>query len=217
MTSRRTRERLRQRLQARGIRHPEVLELIGRLPRHLFVDEALASRAYEDIALPLMQGQTISQPYIVARMTEALLDRGRPRKVLEIGTGSGYQTAILAQLAEEVYTIEQLPDLYERARVRLRHLRQDNVRFRLGDGYRGWPEQAPFDAILVTAAPPEIPPMLYAQLASEGQMVIPVGAPGAQQLLLIQKTPQGMHRQVLEPVSFVPLVPAPSSWPAPGR
>lgn len=210
MTSQRTRERLRKRLQARGIRNPQVLELIGRVPRHLFVDEALASRAYEDIALPLMHGQTISQPYIVARMTEALLEEGRLRKVLEIGTGSGYQTAILAQLVDEVFSIEQHPELYQRAQNLLAQLNIENVHLRLGDGHLGWQEQAPFDGILVTAAPTEIPPLLYEQLAFEGRMVIPVGSPGAQRLLLIKKNLE-MHSRFLEPVSFVPLIPIQSS------
>jgi protein-L-isoaspartate(D-aspartate) O-methyltransferase len=207
MTSWRTRERLCKRLQARGIHNQQVLESIGNVPRHLFVDEALASRAYEDIALPLMHGQTISQPYIVARMTEALLEEGRLRKVLEIGTGSGYQTAILAQLVDEVFSIEQQPELHQRAHKRLAQLNIENVRLRLGDGYLGWREQAPFDGILITAAPSTIPPLLYEQLALAGRMVVPVGTSGAQQLLLIKKTLQEMEIRFLEPVSFVPLIP----------
>jgi len=206
MTSQRTRERLAKRLEERGIQDPAVLRQIRDVPRHLFVDEALSSRAYEDTALPIGQGQTISQPFVVARMTEALRQGERLGRVLEVGTGCGYQTAILAQLADEVYSIERIGVLLEAARQRLRELRISNVRFRHGDGYAGWPENAPFDAILVAAAPAEVPPALLEQLAPGGRMVIPVGQSGMQQLRLIERTEEGLEGQVLDMVSFVPLV-----------
>ena len=206
MTSQRTRERLAKRLEERGIQDPAVLRQIRDVPRHLFVDEALSSRAYEDTALPIGQGQTISQPFVVARMTEALRQGERLGRVLEVGTGCGYQTAILAQLADEVYSIERIGVLLEAARQRLRELRISNVRFRHGDGYAGWPENAPFDAILVAAAPAEVPPALLEQLAPGGRMVIPVGQSGMQQLRLIERTDEGLEEAVLDMVSFVPLV-----------
>ena len=206
MTSRRTRERLIQRLREEGISDPRILEVIRNTPRHVFVDEALASRSYEDTALPIGHGQTISQPYIVARMTEALLAGGVPSKVLEIGTGSGYQTAILAQLAPKVYSIERIDALLRQARNRLRVLGLRNVRFKHGDGSQGWPEHAPYDGIMVTAAPSAMPSVLLAQLDVGGRMVIPVGVQsGAQQLLLIKRTPEGYEQRLLERVSFVPL------------
>ncbi len=206
MTSQRTRERLAKRLEERGIRDPAVLQQIRDVPRHLFVDEALSSRAYEDTALPIGQGQTISQPFVVARMTEALRQGERLGRVLEVGTGCGYQTAILAQLADEVYSIERIGALLEAARQRLRELRISNVRFRHGDGYAGWPENGPFDGILVAAAPAEVPPALLDQLAPGGRMVIPVGQSGMQQLRLIERTDEGLEEAVLDMVSFVPLV-----------
>ena len=206
MTSQRTRERLIQRLREEGISDPRILEVIRNTPRHLFVDEALASRSYEDTALPIGHGQTISQPYIVARMTEALLTGGVPSKVLEIGTGSGYQTAILAQLVSKVYSIERIDVLLRQARNRLRALGLRNVRFKHGDGGQGWPEHAPYEGIMVTAAPSAMPPALLAQLDVGGRMVIPVGVQsGAQQLLLIKRTPEGYEQRLLERVSFVPL------------
>lgn len=206
MTSQRTRERLAKRLEERGIRDPAVLQQIRDVPRHLFVDEALSSRAYEDTALPIGQGQTISQPFVVARMTEALRQGERLGRVLEVGTGCGYQTAILAQLSDEVYSIERIGALLEAARQRLRELRISNVRFRHGDGYAGWPENGPFDGILVAAAPAEVPPALLDQLAPGGRMVIPVGQSGMQQLRLIERTDEGLEEAVLDMVSFVPLV-----------
>lgn len=206
MTSRRTRERLASRLEARGIRDRAVLQQIRDVPRHVFVDEALSSRAYEDTALPIGYGQTISQPFVVARMTEALRQGEPLGRVLEVGTGCGYQTAILAQLADEVYSIERMGVLLEMARRRLRELGVTNVRFRHGDGYAGWPEKAPFDGILVAAAPAEMPQTLLDQLAPGGRMVIPVGYGGMQQLHLIERTDQGFEEQVLDAVSFVPLV-----------
>ncbi len=207
MTSQRTRDRLADRLQAKGIDDRRVLHAIRRTPRHLFVDEALSSRAYEDIALPIGHRQTISQPFIVARMTEARLANGDPSKVLEIGTGSGYQAALLAHLVEEVYTVERIRELSMLARSRMRKLGIKNVRFRVSDGSWGWEEFAPFDAIMVTAAPEEIPPTLLAQLAKGGRMVVPVGLEsGVQQLLSITRTGDRYEQETLEAVSFVPLV-----------
>ncbi len=210
MTSQRTRDRLAERLQAKGIIDHRVLAAIRRTPRHLFVDEALGSRAYEDIALPIGHRQTISQPYIVALMTEALLARGELRKVLEIGTGSGYQAAVLAQMVEQVYTVERIRELSMQARVRMRKLGVKNVHFKLADGTWGWPEHAPFDAIMVTAAPQEIPDALLQQLAIGGRMIIPVGREtGLQELLLVTRTAERYTRESLEAVSFVPLVQGP--------
>ena len=206
MTSPRTRERLIERLSREGIKDPEVLEAIRAVPRHLLVDEALASRAYEDTALPIGYGQTISQPFIVARMTEALRAGKRLNKVLEVGTGSGYQTAVLARTVEKVYSIERLEPLLKDARSRLLRLGIRNVQFKLGDGSLGWPEQAPYDGILVTAAAATVPPALLEQLAPEGRLVIPVGSGMAQELLLVQRGPGGYARERLELVSFVPLV-----------
>ena len=207
MTSARTRERLVTRLREQGIRDAAVLNLIRSTPRHLFVDEALASRAYEDTALPIGFGQTISQPYIVARMTAALLAEGVPEKVLEVGTGCGYQTLILAALVKQVYTVERLALLQQRARQILSALKIRNVRFRHADGGWGWAQHAPYDGILVTAAPAEVPPALLEQLAVGGRMVIPVGGQSSQELLLITRR-DAAHcaREVLDRVSFVPLV-----------
>lgn len=207
MTSRRTRERLVQRLRQQGIHDERVLTAMLKVPRHLFVEEALAHRAYEDCALPIGYGQTISQPFIVAVMTQALLAGGNPpRKLLEIGTGSGYQTAVLAELALAVYTVERLEPLYKLAHRRLRELGYRNVRFRLGDGAEGWAEQAPYDGILVAAAPTEVPEPLLAQLAIGGTLVIPVGGPAMQELLVIRRTHKGCVRERLDMVHFVPLV-----------
>ncbi|MGH9466510.1 MAG: protein-L-isoaspartate(D-aspartate) O-methyltransferase [Terriglobales bacterium] len=207
MTSARTRERLMQRLRAQGIRNPQVLNAIRSAPRHLFVDEALASRAYEDTALPIGFGQTISQPFIVARMTEALLADGIPDKVLEVGTGCGYQTLVLAGLVPQVFTVERLAVLQQRARRTLSTLGVRNVRFRHADGAGGWPRYAPYDGILVTAAPDEVPPKLLEQLAIGGRMIIPVGNGRAQQLLRIVRTDATHYaRKVLDRVSFVPLL-----------
>ncbi|HLV18181.1 MAG TPA: protein-L-isoaspartate(D-aspartate) O-methyltransferase, partial [Pseudomonas sp.] len=201
MTSQRTRERLIQRLYEEGLSDPRVLEVIRRTPRHLFVDEALAHRAYEDTALPIGHNQTISQPYIVGRMTEVLLAGGPLDKVLEIGTGSGYQTAVLAQLVERVFSVERIQALQDRAKERLQELELRNVVFRWGDGWEGWPALAPYNGILVTAAASEVPQALLEQLAPGGRMVIPVGASGRdQQLMLITREEQGFIRQVLDPV-----------------
>lgn len=206
MTSRRTRQRLQARLAAAGIQNPEVLALMGRLPRHRFVDEALASHAYEDAALPIGHGQTLSQPYMVARMTEALLEAGRPESVLEIGTGSGFQTAVLASLARRVYSVERVAALLEMARKRLQALRLRNVRLRHGDGNQGWPDYAPYDAILVTAAPEGIPRILVNQLRVGGCMVLPIGRGSDQVLVRVFRETQGYRHELLEPVTFVPLL-----------
>ena len=206
MTSPRTRERLIQRLREQGISDARVLAAMRDVPRHVFVDEALASRAYEDTALPIGHGQTISQPYIVALMTQSLLHGGRIAKVLEIGTGSGYQTAVLAQLVDEVYTVERIEPLMKLARKRLRELGCRNVHFRLSDGGDGWAEHAPYNGIMVTAAPAEPPRALLEQLALGGRMLIPVGGPAAQELRLIRRDETGFGSERLEPVNFVPLV-----------
>src|ERR1700723_2346398 len=206
MTSARTRERLVQRLQEQGITDRRVLDRIRNVPRHLFMDEALASRAYEDTALPIGFGQTISQPYIVARMTEALLEGGPLAKVLEIGTGCGYQTAVLAPLVGRVYSIERIEALLKRARERLKELQIRNTRFRHGDGTQGWKTQAPFDGILIAAAPLSIPELLIGQLAVGGRLIVPVGAEGEQQLVRLTRREQGIERRLLGAVAFVPLL-----------
>jgi len=206
MTSARTRERLVQRLREQGIANGKVLDQIRNVPRHLFVDEALATRAYEDTALPIGQGQTISQPYVVARMTEALLQDREPRKVLEIGTGCGYQTAVLAPLVKFVYTVERIQTLLDRARVRLKELNLRNVHFRYGDGFQGWASHAPYDAILMAAAPLALPDVLFEQLAPGGRLIAPVGPEGRQQLMRITKRGEELHKETLGVVSFVPLL-----------
>jgi protein-L-isoaspartate(D-aspartate) O-methyltransferase len=205
MTSRRTRERLVQRLMDKGISNPRVLEAIRSLPRHIFVDEALSSRAYEDTALPIGFGQTISQPYVVARMTEVVLEVS-PARVLEIGSGCGYQSAVLATLVPQLFSIERISGLYEKARRNLQSLKLNNVRLRHGDGYQGWAAQAPFDAILVAAAPAQIPEALLQQLAEGGRLIIPVGGNGQQQLLSISRQGNEYRQEVLEMVSFVPML-----------
>ncbi len=209
MTSARTRERLVQRLLDNGIRNPLVLDRIRNVPRHLFVDEALASRAYEDSALPIGFNQTISQPWIVARMTEALLEGTPVQNVLEVGTGCGYQTAVLAPLVGKVYSIERIGPLLERARQRMKELEIKNVRFRHGDGAQGWTTQAPFDGILVAAAPHAVPATLLEQLAPGGRMIVPIGAEGDQQLVRITRKESGFHREKLGAVAFVPLIQGP--------
>lgn len=206
MTSQRTRERLVKRLQEQGISNPKVLELFRTTPRHIFVDEALASRSYEDTALPIGHAQTISQPYIVARMTEALIESGPHDKVLEIGTGCGYQAAILAPLVETVYTVERILPLLNQARRRFQKLRFGNIRVKHADGNWGWPENAPFDGIIATAAPEDVPQPLLDQLAPGGRLVMPVGPKGRQQLLLVHRTTGGFKQEVLNQVSFVPML-----------
>ena len=210
MTSARTRNRLVSRLSREGIGNPAVLERIRDVPRHLFVDEALASRAYEDTALPIGFGQTISQPYIVARMTEALVQGLAPGeklpRVLEIGTGCGYQTAVVAPFARHVYSLERLSPLLQRARTRLRELAISNITLRLGDGWNGWKAQAPFQGILTTAAPMEIPGELLTQLDDGARLVIPVGARGAQRLICATRRGDAYQQEHLGAVEFVPLV-----------
>jgi len=207
MTSRRTRERLIMRLRDKGIRSLEVLEAMRNTPRHIFVDEALASRAYEDTALPIGHGQTISQPYTVARMTEALLQGGMPETVLEIGTGSGFQCAILAQLVRRVYSLERIEALLEQARIRFRELGLRNIRLKHSDGGVGWPEYAPFGGILVTAAPTGLPQRLLEQLAVGGRLIVPVQSRDqeGQEMLRITRTPEGYRSERLEAANFVPL------------
>jgi len=205
MTSQRTRLRMIERLREQGIADEAVLNAMYEIPRHIFVEEALAHRAYEDIPLPIGFGQTISQPYIVARMTEVLTAGRRLRKVLEIGTGCGYQTAILARLADEVYTIERLLPLLTKARKNLRELRITNVRTRHADGHAGIPEAAPFDGIMVAAAASHLPEALKAQLAVGGRMVIPIGTQ-QQTLFLIERSESGFSQSELDAVRFVPML-----------
>lgn len=205
MTSQRTRDRLIGRLQEGGITNKSVLEVIRNTPRHIFVDEALASRAYDDTALPIGHGQTISQPFVVALMTQALLRDGIPGRVLEIGTGSGYQAAVLAQLVKEVFTVERIEALITTARRRFQDLRLRNIRIKYSDGTLGWPDHAPYDAIVATAAPEGVPIALLEQLAVGGRLVIPVGGSGAQSLLLITRTESGYSDELLDKVSFVPM------------
>jgi len=206
MTSRRTRERMISRLREQGIKDERVLEVLLATPRHLFLDEALAHRAYEDTALPIGFNQTISQPYIVARMTEILLAAGPLKKVLEVGTGSGYQTAVLASLVHQVCSVERIRPLQDRARQKLQRLKLFNVMMRHSDGGMGWPEQGPFDGILVTAAPEEVPEELLEQLAIDGRLVIPVGGNRQQLKLVVRKEERVFETRVLEDVNFVPLL-----------
>ncbi|WP_225307434.1 protein-L-isoaspartate(D-aspartate) O-methyltransferase [Nitrincola iocasae] len=206
MTSRRTRERLIARLREKGIANMRVLDTILATPRHLFLDEALSHRAYEDTSLPIGFNQTISQPYTVARMTEALLAGGPLQSVLEVGTGSGYQTAVLAQLVDQLYSVERIRPLQEKARSRLQRLKLYNVMLRHSDGGMGWPEKGPFDGILVTAAPAEVPPELLEQLAPGGRLVIPVGGDLQQLKLVIRHDDDNYTTEVLEGVKFVPLL-----------
>jgi len=208
MTSRRTRERLVQRLREGGIVDARVLEAIRSTPRHLFVEEALAHRAYEDNALPIGFGQTISQPHIVALMTQAVLSRGPRRRVLEVGTGSGYQAAVLAPLVERVYTVERIRPLQQRAQKLFRKLRLRNIESAVHDGGLGWPEHAPYDAIITTAAPEVVPEELLKQLAPDGLLVIPVGLSGQQELRLIARQGDSSEyvEEVIQRVRFVPLL-----------
>jgi len=207
MTSQRTRDRLIERLRSQGISDSKVLDIIRATPRHIFLDEALSHRAYEDSALPIGFQQTLSQPYIVARMTELLLALGPRERVLEVGTGSGYQTAILAQLVDRVFSVERIRPLQEKARQRLRHLKLHNVHLRHADGGMGWPQRGPFDAILSAAAPEVVPQELLDQLAVGGRLVIPVGKQGQQQSLYVyDRHEDGFDEQCIEPVMFVPMV-----------
>ena len=205
MTSQRTRERLIQRLMEQGITRFEVLEAIRSMPRHLFVDEALAHRSYEDTALPIGYGQTLSQPYMVAKMSELALAAGRPKRVLELGSGSGYQTAILASLVDEICAIERIKPLLDRARKQLRALKIRNVRWRHGDGLEGWASEAPFDLILGAEAPEHLPQTLLAQLAPGGRLILPVGG-RRQKLIMVTATEEGFAEEVIEEVNFVPMI-----------
>ena len=206
MTSQRTRERLIRRLRHEGIRDPRVLDRMRNTPRHLFVDEALASRAYEDTALPIGYNQTISQPFIVAAMTD-LVVQNNPKKVLEIGTGSGYQAAVLAPLVEKVYTVERIEPLASQARQRFRKLGIRNVRASYSDGTEGLPEFAPYDAIITTAAAEEIPEALLEQLSPHGgRLIIPVGGRSRQTLVVVTRNDNTFEREDLDPVIFVPLL-----------
>jgi len=206
MTSQRTRMRMIERLREQGIKDEAVLAAMFEVPRHLFVDEALASRAYDDVSLPINFNQTISQPYIVARMTEVLRAGDHPlNRVLEIGTGCGYQAAVLAQVAKEVYTVERIRPLYERARKQLSDLKLRNVSVRYADGSAGLPEVAPFDGIVMAAAAPVLSAVLREQLAVGGRMVLPVGVQ-EQWLYLVERDAQGFRETRLEPVKFVPLL-----------
>ncbi|MFY9179019.1 MAG: protein-L-isoaspartate(D-aspartate) O-methyltransferase [Venatoribacter sp.] len=205
MTSMRTRNRMVQRLKEQGIENQAVLEVIAQTPRHLFVDEALSHRAYEDTALPIGHGQTISQPYTVARMTEILLAQGKLDKVLEIGTGSGFQTAVLSPLVGKLYSVERIEPLHLKAKQRLQELGYRNVRFKLSDGSWGWPEYGPYDGILAAAAPEEVPSSLLGQLADGGRLLMPIGRE-KQQLQLIVRSGDQFHSEILESVFFVPFL-----------
>jgi protein-L-isoaspartate(D-aspartate) O-methyltransferase len=206
MTSQGTRDRLVQRLRDTGISDERVLRAIGTIPRHVFVDEALSSRAYEDSALPIGQSQTISQPWIVAQMTQVVMDGGSPEKVLEVGTGSGYQAAILACLVPQVFTVERIEKLLKLARRRFHRLRLNNIYTRHADGHLGWPSQAPYDGIVVTAAGTDIPPQLLQQLKVGGILVMPVDRRGTQRLLSVRRTETGFEEKDLGGVIFVPLL-----------
>ncbi|MBV1907512.1 MAG: protein-L-isoaspartate(D-aspartate) O-methyltransferase [Pseudomonadales bacterium] len=210
MTSRRTRGRLIDRLRAKGITDERVLEAMRMVPRHIFVDEALAHRGYEDIALPIGHNQTISQPYIVALMTQVLFSDAsgsvKRDSVLEIGTGSGYQASILAYMAKKVYTVERIFDLIEYAKARIKALKIRNVRIKHDDGNLGWAQQGPFDAIIVTAGAPGVPDALIEQLSPGGRLVIPVGQGDAQKLIVVDKTSAGFEQSDIADVRFVPLL-----------
>lgn len=206
MTSERTRERLIQRIQAQGIQTPAILDRIRQIPRHLFVDEAIASRAYEDTSLPIGNQQTLSQPYIVARMTDALLAAGPLHNVLEIGTGSGYQTAVLAPLVRRVYTVERIAALLDQAKQRFQQLQLRNIRTRHADGNEGWVDRGPYDGIIMTAAPAGIPLTLVQQLRPGGIMILPVGDQHQQALVQVTRTTTGHTKEVLEAAHFVPLL-----------
>ena len=208
MTSERTRARMVERVREQGVRNEQVLAALAVVPRHIFVDEATAHRAYEDTALPLVLGQTISQPYIVARMIELLLDgRAKLGKTLEVGAGCGYQAAVLAQLTREVYGVERLAPLLARARENLRKLKLTHIRLKHGDGMAGLPEAAPFDSIIVAAAGGSVPPALLDQLAVGGRLVIPVGGGDQQVLLTVERTAEGLVERRFDMVRFVPLLP----------
>lgn len=205
MTSQRTRNRMVERLREQGIANVGVIEIMLNTPRHIFIEEGLAHKAYDDVSLPIGHGQTISQPYIVARMTELLLEAS-PKKVLEIGTGSGYQTAVLAQVVDQVYSVERIRPLLDKAKQKLKLLKVDNVYFQHADGGEGWRRFGPFDGILSAAAPRQVPQELKEQLAVGGRMVIPVGDGRQQHLYVIDRKENGFVEKVVEQVNFVPLV-----------
>ncbi len=206
MTSQRTRDRLAEKLVKMGIQSEVVLNAIRNTPRHLFVDEALESRAYENTALPIGFNQTISQPYIVAKMTEALIKNRTLKNVFEVGTGCGYQTIIMAQFTKRIYTIERINGLLKKARERFQRLRFTNIRSKHADGNIGWPEHAPYDGIIVAAAPAGVPEALLEQLAINGRLIIPVGKTGEQKLLLITREKKGYEKKIIDSVSFVPML-----------
>ena len=206
MTSQRARDRLATALLEMGIQSEPILDVIRKIPRHFFIDEALASRAYENTALPIGFNQTISQPYIVAKMTEALVKNKELENVLEIGTGCGYQTVVIAQFAKYVYTVERIDGLLIRARERFQKLNCNNIRTKHSDGNIGWPAHGPYDGIIVAAAPVGVPKALVEQLAMDGRLVIPVGKPGKQKLLLITRTEYDYTEQYIDSVSFVPML-----------
>ncbi len=206
MTSMRARDRLIERLRSEGIHDVRVLDALRRVPRHLFVDEGLESRAYEDTALPIGLGQTISQPFVVALMTQAILEPRVPKRVLEVGTGSGYQAAVLSQLVEQVFTVERIEKLLRQSRRRFLHAGYANVKAKHADGRLGWPEEAPFDAIVVTAAADLVDQPLLDQLAPGGVLIAPIGPPGEQRLVRIRRNEDGYAREMLEAVAFVPLL-----------
>lgn len=206
MTSQRTRDRLVSRLRDQGIKNKDVLDVMANTPRHIFIEEALSHRAYEDTALPIGFGQTISQPYIVAKMTELLLELGSLESVLEIGTGCGYQTAVLSQLVGRVYSVERIAPLQEKAKKTAALLRMNNVKFKHSDGNWGWPEEGPYDAILSAAAPDHIPPELAEQLKVGGRLILPVGDDHKQDLIMVTREEDGFTKRKLEPVMFVPML-----------
>ena len=206
MTSQRARDRLATALLEMGIQSEPILDVIRKIPRHFFIDEALASRAYENTALPIGFNQTISQPYIVAKMTEVLVKNKELENVLEIGTGCGYQTVVMAQFAKYVYTVERIDGLLIRARERFQKLNCNNIRTKHSDGNIGWPAHGPYDGIIVAAAPVGVPKALVEQLAMDGRLVIPVGKPGKQKLLLITRTEDDYTEQYIDSVSFVPML-----------
>lgn len=206
MTSDRTRSRMVERLRAQGIQDETVLSAMAAVPRHLFVDEAMAHRAYEDDALPIGHGQTISSPYIVARMIELLRSGSPLKKVLEVGTGCGYQAAVLSQVAKEVYSVERIGQLLDKVRARIWNLRIHNVRLAHADGYLGLKEVAPFDGIIVAAAPPAVPPALKEQLAEGGRLIIPIGKAAQQALKVITRNGSETLEETMEAVNFVPML-----------
>ncbi len=206
MTSQRTRDRLVEALARQGVRDERVLRALREVPRHLFVDEALASRAYENNPLPIGEGQTISQPWVVARMSELLVERATPSKVLEVGTGSGFQAAILAAVVEQVFSLERIESLCRRARANLRAAGVPNVAIRHGDGYYGWPENAPYGGIICTAAPEELPQALLDQLADGGRLVAPLGGQGFQELVLVERQGDDLTRRRVTGVAIGPMI-----------